>query len=536
MILGDISIIATVREALPMFATFRSCSGRALVIACVLASAPVTAAPAERRVVEAAKKHDTAALRGLLQRGLSPNDPQPDGATALHWAAHWGDAEMAGLLIRAGANVNATTDLGVPPLLIACESGDAAIVQTLLRAKADANGALPTGQTALMTCARTGSVVAVKALLANGANPNAAEQSAGQTALMWAAGAKQAGVVQTLVEAGAVVDAVTRVAPWDVYTGFRSATSPPRDEAQNRFKLQWGGYTPLMFAAQQGDVASAKVLLDAGAKVNYTTPAGTTPLIVAAHSGFDDVAELLLARGADSRIDAAGYTALHLAVLRGLPQLVKSLVAHGADVNARVVKGTPVRKSSQDYVLAAAWIGATPYWLATRFAETEIMRILAAAGADTTAALEDGTTPVHVAIAGMVSAATDRRERYQAPPDVAARIPGEDERLTLETLKLALEQHAAEIDDRDFRGNTPLHLAASKGADQVIEFLVAHGATLDVRNKDGATPLSLTRRPAPAAGGGDPTVLQSTQDLLRKLGAKDEGEPPAAPTRRATGR
>src|SRR5216684_4353421 len=100
MILEDISIIAdSFREALPMFATFQSCSGRALVIACVLASAPVTAAPTERRVVEAAKKHDTAALRGLLQRGLSPNDPQADGATALHWAAHWGDAEMAALLI-----------------------------------------------------------------------------------------------------------------------------------------------------------------------------------------------------------------------------------------------------------------------------------------------------------------------------------------------------------------------------------------------------------------------------------------------------
>jgi ankyrin repeat protein len=468
----------------------------------------------------------------LLQKGLSANQPQADGATALHWAAHWGDAEMAALLIRAGANVNATTDLGVTPLLVACETGDAAIVQTLLRAKADANGALPTGQTALMTCARTGSVVAVKALLANGANPNAAEQSAGQTALMWAAGAKQSGVVQTLVEAGAVVDSVTRVAPWDIYTGFRSATAPPRDEAENRFKIQWGGYTPLMFAAQQGDAASARVLLDAGAKVNYTTPAGTTPLIVATHSGHADVAELLLARGADSRINAAGYTALHLAVLRGLPQLVKSLLAHGSDVNARIVKGTPVRKSSQDYVLAAAWIGATPYWMAARFGETDMMRILAAAGADTTVAIEDGTTPVHAAIAAMLNdiGATDRRERYQAPPDVAARIPGEDERLTIETLTLALEQHAAEIDDRDFRGNTPLHLAASKGADEVVEFLVAHGATLDLRNKDGATPLSLTHRPAPAAGGGDPTVLQSTQDLLRKLGAKDEGEQPKART------
>jgi ankyrin repeat protein len=509
-----------------MSATFKSREGWALGIACMVASS-VTAAQADLRVVEAAKRQDVAAVRGLLQKGVKANEPQPDGTTALHWAAYWGNADMATLLIRAGSNVNAATDLGVTPLLVACEAGEAAIVQTLLRAKADANTALPTGQTALMTCARTGSVVAVKALLANGANPDAAERSEGQTALMWAAGAKQSQIVETLVEAGAVVDAHTRVAPWEIYTGIRASAAPPRDEKVNRYKVQRGGYTALLFAAQQGDRASATVLLDAGAQVNYATPIGTTPLIIAAHSGHGDMGELLLARGADPRIDAAGYTALHVAVLRGLPQLIKALIARGADVNARITKGTPVRKTSQDYALAAAWIGATPYWLAARFAETDIMRVLAAAGADATLALKDGTTSLHVAIAAMVNplGSTDRRDRYQAPPDVAAWIPGDDERATIETLKLTLEHHAADVNDRDFRGNTPLHLAAGRGANGVIEFLVAHGATLDVRNKDGETPLSLTHRPAPAAGGGDAVVLESTQELLRKLGATDEGIP-----------
>src|SRR5262249_17384243 len=163
--------------------------------------------------------------------------------------------------------------------------------------------------------------------------------------------------------------------------------------------------------ARSGDVECVRLLVAAGADVNDQLPNGMTALILAAHSGNGEAAGLLLEKGADPNADGIGYTPLHAAILRSDLALANKLLAHGAKPNAQITKGTPLRRNSQDYNLPATLIGATPYWLAAKFLEPDIMRALAAAGADTSMSLGDGTTPL-MAAAGMKEANardTDRR-------------------------------------------------------------------------------------------------------------------------------
>src|SRR5439155_17012621 len=153
------------------------------------------------------------------------------------------------------------------------------------------------------------------------------------------------------------------------------------DDVKFVVAIEEGGFTPLLIAARSDDAASAALLVAAGANVNEAAPSGTTPLVVAAHSGHGAVAGLLLEKGADPRAAGAGYTALHAAVLRGDVPLVKALLAHGADPNAGLTRGTPVRRYSADFAFSADLIGATPFWLAARYGDVEIMRAVADARA-----------------------------------------------------------------------------------------------------------------------------------------------------------
>ena len=265
-----------------------------------------------------------------------------------------------------------------------------------------------------------------------------------------------------------------------------------------------GGYTPLLFAARHGELDSARLLLAAGADVNDVAPEGTSALVVAAHGGHGALATFLLEQGADPNAAGAGYTALHAAILRGDAELVKALLAHGADPTAPLEKGTPARRASPDYVLDYRLVGATPLWLAARFAEPGIMRTLAAHGADSLSALPDGTTAVIAAIQ-----ATRRTE-----PGFAA-DPVEDERVILDAVTVALEL-GVDIQAANENGDTALHIAASRRLDTIVQFLAAAGANLEAKNKKDQTPLGLV-----TTGANSGTTPNTTADLLRKLGAKE---------------
>jgi uncharacterized protein len=333
-------------------------------------------------LVEAARKQDAEAVRALLNQKADVNARSNDGSSAVLWLAHWNDVETADLLLRAGADANTVNDFGMTPLSQACTNGSAPMLRLLLKSGANPNTAVGTGETPLMTCARTGNVDAVKLLLEFGAAVNAKEPSQNQTALMWAIAERHAGVVKALI---------------DAHADLKGATKQ--------------GFTPIHFAARIGDLEIVKQLLAAGVDVNLLTQgsegggrnggaAGYTPLLVATVRAQIDVALYLLDHGADPNNIAAGITPLHWAAttwegfaanpvygfddpMSGIPdrdaklRLVKALIAHGANVNARMTKRQP--SFATGYADA---VGATPLLLAASVDDVEMMRILLDAGAD----------------------------------------------------------------------------------------------------------------------------------------------------------
>ena len=321
----------------------------------LLWGASMSAGASDVRLTEAIKSKNYETVRALIQAGADVNAPEGDGATTLHWAVRWDDAEAADLLLRAGAHVNAANDYGVTPLSLACINRNAPMITRLLGAGADTSAATLMGETALMTCTRTGSVDAVAALLDHDASSiNAKEASRRQTALMWAVAQGYPGVVRILIEHGADVQARTQTR--SLLVSLDGVLRSP-----NTGKVALGGFTPLLFAARQGSVESAGLLLDAGAAVNETAPDGASALVVASLSGHGELASFLLDRGADPDAAGAGYAALHAAVLHGDTHLVKTLLAHGAAPNIRTTKGTRVPRHTNWWVLPAFLSGGTPY-------------------------------------------------------------------------------------------------------------------------------------------------------------------------------
>ncbi|MGH9385285.1 MAG: ankyrin repeat domain-containing protein, partial [Vicinamibacterales bacterium] len=255
---------------------------------------------------------------------------------------------------------------------MACTNCSALIVERLLAAGANARAALLNGETVLMTCARAGDAGAVRALLARGADVNAKEREHLQTALMWAVAERHPDVVRLLITAGADIRARSLTY---AQTVVGEQTQRAGREELNYTVLR-GGATALLFAARVGDGESAGLLLEAGADPNEAQPDGVSALVLAAHSGNGNVAGLLLKHGADPNAFGSGYSALHAAVLRSDVTLVKDLLAHRADANRRTTKGTPMRRDTTDWNLPATLIGSTPYLLAARFLEADIMGVL----------------------------------------------------------------------------------------------------------------------------------------------------------------
>ena len=448
--------------------------GRICAAVMLMCGTSLFAAGSDAVVADAAEKMDRAAIRTLLRQRADVNAPQVDGMTALHWAAYQDDLETSELLLRAHANAKAATRYGITPLSLACANGNGALVDLLLKAGADPNAALPGGETPLMTAARVGSLASVKVLLARGAAVDAKDERRGQTALMWAAAEGHADVVQTLVELGA-----------DVHLRLSS------------------GFTPLLFAVREGRSAVVRVLLKAGSDVNETVPmdrkrgyggklppAGASPLLLAVTNAHFQLAAELLDAGANPNADLTGYTVLHAITSVRKPgvgdndpapegsgamtslELVKKLVAAGANVNARMTRRANLTNTRLNE------LGATPFMLAGQTADADLLKTLAALGADTKLTNADNSTPL-MAAAGL-----------------ATRSPGEDagtEPEVLEALQVLLDL-GADINAVDNNGETAMHAAAYKNLPGVVKFLAAKGARIELWNRDdkfGWTPLAI---------------------------------------------
>ena len=453
--------------------------------------APAFAADSSQ-LFEAVRIRDTEAVRGLLRDGADAGARRGDGATALHWAVLRQDVETTELLLEAGADPGAANDHGVTPLALACTNGDAVLVRRLLQAGAGADAATSMGETALMACTRGGSPAAVAALLEHGAgNVNARESSRGQTALMWAAAHGEPDAVRMLLAHGADVHARSDVSYLRVPTNAYASGKSNQDVAD----MPHGGFTPLLFAARHGDTVAARLLLDAGADVNDTAADGISVLVLAAHSGHSELVAFLLDHGADADAAEVGYTALHAAVLRGDLGMIRTLLARGADPNARLTKGTRVPRDTNRWVLSSYLAGATPFLLAAKYAEPEIMRLLVAHGADPLLVANDGTTPLMVA-AGLTWGWNMEDRRDRAVPNEVVDALHHNEARTLDVVRLTLDLAAssaarldhAYVNAANDAGDTALHGATFKGFGTVVDFLVDQGGDMDARNKRGRPP------------------------------------------------
>jgi ankyrin repeat protein len=503
-----------------------------MTFAIVLVSAvALSAAEADTRLIKAIRSKDAATVRALIKQRVDVNAPLGDGATALHWAAHVDDLTIADLLIRAGARPAVANDNGFTPLHLACTNRSGAMVERLLSAGGDANAASVNGETVLMTCSRAGDARAVKALLVKGARVNVKEKAHNQTALMWAAAQRHPEVTELLIEAGAEINAQSLTY---AQTVVGEQTQRFGREELNYTVLR-GGSTPLLFAARSGDTESARLLLAAGAKINDSLPDGTRALVLAAHSGHGETAALLLEKGANPDAADSGYTALHAAVLRSDINLIEALLARGASPDLRTTKGTPLRRDTTDFNLPATLMGSTPYLLAARFLEPEIMKALAAAGADVKLTMRDGATALMLATG--VGSGNNSTRRGIAVIDGGVVEP---ESAVLKAVAAAIDL-GADMNATNQAGDTALHAAANRGMNTVVQLLADKGADLNVKNKRGLTPLAalmpanvaVRRRGAAitaAALADDDTANEpvtrepahpSTIALLKKLGATE---------------
>ena len=506
-------------------------------IAMLVGTAGWGAAPSP--VADAAMRGDQAALRVLLAQKADVNAPQADGATALQWAAYRNDLEMAERLIAAGASVRAANREGVTPLALACINGSAPLIGRLLQAGADPNQRGPNGETPLMFAARNGRVNAIQVLLDHKADVNAKETLRGTTALMWAVEQGHPAAVRLLIGHGADLSAASNpaskagtaylaptakqraaadgIAPDGTFVGNARRGRPQSSQEGAAADLaaadaaaanaafnpsqntKGGGLTALVFAARQGDLESARILVEAGANVNQTTRYGWTPLLTAVQNRHYQVASYLLAHGADPNLsNHGGWTPLYLATdNRNIEsgdypvrtadmdhlEFIRTLLDRGANVNARVcgVESTPQQckgdSTETRTIFTMQWLyedGATPFLRAAQSGDVALMKLLLAHGADPTIATSNGDTALMVGAGiGWVEGVTFEWS------------PAE----TLEAVKMCLDL-GLDPNQRDHDGRTALHGAAHKGSNAVVQLLVDRGARLDLPDDGGRDTIS----------------------------------------------
>jgi ankyrin repeat protein len=471
------------------------------------------AAETDTRLIDAVKSGNREAVRSLLKNRALINLPQPDGTTPLAWAVRDDDLPMVESLLSAGANAKAPNRYGVTPLELAAINGNSTIVAALLKSGADPTAVKTGGQTILMTAARTGNPDVVRLLLEHGpGDVNARETSYGETALMWAASENHPAAAKLLIEHGADVN----------------LRSTKLDYAKDRFGLEGvttvlphGSWTPLMYAARQGSSAAARVLADNGASLNLKDPDGTTALIFAIINSHFDTAALLINKGADPNLaDSTGMAALYAAVdmstlgeVYGRParqpssgdtsalDLIKLLLNHGANPNGQLRTPTLFRAHTPGEPNLGD--GATPLMRAAKNGDAAAMRLLLENGADPELAQKNHTTALMMA-AGLGRGLGVFAKDYATESQM------------IEGLQVLLDRHV-NLNATNDAGQTALHFAALS-SDATVKLLAEHGAQLDIKDKQGRTPLDF----ALGAGGRGragalPVPRESTAALLRQL-------------------
>ena len=474
----------------------------------------------ELTLVDAVKAGNHDAIHKILSTPAGKplvNTPEADGTTPLDWAVRGEDLETAKQLIAAGANVNAVNRYGVSPLSLAAGNANGDMVEMLLKAGADAKTVIKEGETVLMAAARTGNPKAVRLFIEGGAVVNAREERLGETALMWAVAENHPEAAKLLIAHGADVNALTTDLKY----------------AKDRFGLEGvltilphGHWTPLLYAARQGSLEAARVLVDAGADKNARDPDLSTPAIIATINAHYDVAAMLVERGADPNLaDTSGMGVLYAAVDMNTPaeiygrpnrkststisalDLMKVLLAHGASVNATLRAATVQRAHTPGDGLLGA--GATPLMRAARTGDAAALRLLLDHGADPAMTTNNHTT-------ALMFAAGNGRGTGVFQKDIGT------ERDMFSGVQVLVER-GVDVNATNDAGQTAMHFAAQV-SDDIVRYLAAHGASLDAKDKQGHTPADLALGiGARGRAGGPPPVRQQTAALLKQLIAQRDG-------------
>lgn len=485
-------------------------------------------------LVQAAQQGDLNAVRSLVQKA-DVNAAQGDGMTALHWAVYQEDLEMARVLIQAGANVNAANRLkALTPVLIAAQAGNAAMLDLLLKSGAEVNLANDLGTTPLMLAAAAGKPAAAKTLLDQGANVNARELSRRQTALMFAAALNRDAVVRLLASRGADLNLTSKIVPINadiVDEDGNSIPAPSRTGATRKRASAdgkvagMGGMSALHYATRDGLMATVQALVESGVDVNKTNPVDkSTPLVIAISNGHYDVAKYLVEHGADPNIQTIdGLAALYATVesrwapvawtptaftsASGITQqqttyldLMKLLLDHGANVDAKIIHTLWFDPPHHNDSWAKA-AGTTPFWRAAQATDLDAMKLLIAHGADPKAVSGEQDT----ALAAAAGVGWNGNYSTNAPNSFMA------------AAKYLVEDLHVDLNVVDTSGYTAVMGAAYRGDNEMVEYLIAKGARLDVKTKRGWSVTDMAN--GPYLRSSFPIPHPETVALLQKLGA-----------------
>jgi ankyrin repeat protein len=484
-------------------------------------------------LADASMRGDSAQVIGLLKAGADPNAPARFGTPALHWRVEADDLPAVRRLLEAGADANGLTERGVSPLSLAITNGNPAMVEMLLNAGANAEQLEPGGETLLMHAADVGVREVVDLLLQHGAQVDARE-SQGQTALMFAARAGHAEVVATLLAHGAQPNVATPVgrAPNFIkpnsVPGFGFGVGIIRGGVpadRGRREPQPGGLTPLHYAARENHVEAARLLVKAGANINAREANDITPLLMAISNNGVATAEYLLANGGDvnaqdwygrsplwEAVNVRNLYVHNVTLKNGIDRepvlaLVKELLAAGADVNARTKETPPFRNYLLGVTGSLEWVdftGQTPFLTASLAGDVTAMKLLLEHGADPHIDTFQGTSPL-MAAAGVNW--------------VVAQTWTESPEQLLEAVKLCYSL-GMNVNQANSMGITALHGAANRGSDDIIRFLVEHGADLTAKDNehrsalDWAQGVFLATHPPEAK----PTSIALITELLKARG------------------
>jgi ankyrin repeat protein len=434
----------------------------------------------DTRLPDAAMRGDRQQVQSLLKENVDVNSAQGDGHTALHWAAYRDDIDMARLLIRSSAKVDARTRVGdITPLLLAAKNGSAAMIEVLVNAGAEVNALNANGTTPLMLAAASGKTAALTILIDHGANPNLRDTTNGQTAAMFAAALGRGEAIKVLAEHGADLNAISRVTSVKALGGHGV---PGEDDSKKTTKM--GGNTALHFASREGQIEAVRELVAAGADVNKVSGSDhLSPLLQAIITGHFDIAKFLLEHSADPNIASttAGLFPLwatidaRYAYREWYPapsveqekteylELIRELIDRGANVNARLGAKPWFRTFGNSAGPDPA--GSTVFWRAAQANDIIAMKLLLSRGADPNISTTHGCSPLLVA--------SGLQHSYQG----ANMVP----EARLDTVKFLVEELGANVNAKDDKGYSILHGAALIGRNDIIQYLVKKGADVTAR-------------------------------------------------------